>query len=90
MAKKSRMQDPADAALSAIEEALNLGAPGSERNEGERAQLPNVDDGFSFERELAPQLPPPSRPSGERAGGERISNERASAMGARRMPAKGA
>ena len=36
MAKKSRMQDPADAALSAIEEALNLGASGTERTDGER------------------------------------------------------
>jgi len=83
MAKKSRMQDPADAALSAIEEALNLGASGTERTDGERAQLPNVDDGFSFDREpTAPSQPPLPQPPPSRAG-----NERASAMGARRLPA---
>jgi len=76
MAKNPRVQDPADAALSAIEEALSLGAPAS--GNGARDKLPDVDDGFSLD------LDHDSRADAE---APRLSQERQSGIGVRRPPA---
>ena len=65
MANKSKMQDPADAALSAIEEALNLSTAASQTPDKEPAQLPKADEGFNFEVEPEPQEPPAAAPRAE-------------------------
>src|SRR5215207_2924343 len=64
MAKKSRVQDPADAALSAIEEALSLGSSNGEPGQA-RDKLPDVEDGFDFDEE-PPSHQPQARPAAER------------------------
>ena len=62
MSNKSKIQDPADAALSAIEEALNLSKSEAETPDAERAQMPKADEGFNFEIEPEPQDPPEPQP----------------------------
>src|SRR2546423_14943406 len=81
MANKSKAQDPANAALSAIEEALNLEISAPDRAEtGARPSLPSVDDGFTLEPPLARSAEddPPEEEEEARPG---------SSFGSRRAPA---
>ena len=57
MAKKPRAQDPADAALSAIEEALSLGASDNQAN---RPRLPEADDRFVVSPDARSAAPRPA------------------------------
>ena len=74
MAKNPRVQDPADAALSAIEEALNLGAPAA--SDARPDKLPDADEGFVLPREPVQEDGPLRGPA-----------ERGTAFGSRRTPA---
>eukprot|EP01036_Dinobryon_divergens_P056614 gene56614-75600_t len=55
MAKKPRAQDPADAALSAIEEALSLGASD---NDGDKSPAATFDETFDVKPEARPSAQP--------------------------------
>src|SRR3954470_20930636 len=83
MAKNTRIQDPADAALSAIEEALNLGAAvSSDKPSAARERLPDAEDGFGRDngRDDADH-----REAGQAQA--RSQPERPSVLGSRRAPA---
>src|SRR4051812_25702867 len=82
MANKSKAQDPADAALSAIEEALNLELSAPDRAEvmGARPSLPSVEDGFTLE-------PPLARSAADAPPEEEEEARPGSSFGSRRAPA---